>query len=111
MQQSMTPHVDHVAPPRGVRGLKCPLPRLLPLPVRVAPPRGVRGLKSSSVGASGKTAGVAPPRGVRGLKLFCDELSPPVYSRTPSWGAWIEIIRPYLSAIPTRSHPLVGCVD
>ena len=35
---------------------------------------------------------VAPPRGVRGLK--CQGVTPtiPDGGRTPSWGAWIEII-------------------
>ena len=35
---------------------------------------------------------VAPPRGVRGLKSFQLLVCSPNYRRTPSWGAWIEII-------------------
>ena len=36
-----------VAPPRGVRGLKCSNVKQFAKRVYVAPPRGVRGLKSS----------------------------------------------------------------
>ena len=36
---------------------------------------------------------VAPPRGVRGLKWLQEVLDCPCHRRTPSWGAWIEIIR------------------
>ena len=31
--------------------------------------------------------------------------------RTPSWGAWIEILKDMPSASAAASHPLVGCVD
>ena len=56
----------------------------------VAPPRGVRGLKSEFVKYI-KTRYVAPPRGVRGLKFFNGNFRKPQLSRTPSWGAWIEM--------------------
>ena len=76
---------------------------------------------------------VAPPRGVRGLKSDWDAIRNDYISRTPSWGAWIEIALPASSRCPSgrtpswgawieipglqqalgriTSHPLVGCVD
>ena len=35
---------------------------------------------------------VAPPRGVRGLKFRVVHPCNCAYSRTPSWGAWIEMV-------------------
>ena len=43
---------------------------------------------------------VAPPRGVRGLKYHWYHLRNCYHSRTPSWGAWIEIA----SEEHTRGH-------
>ena len=80
-----------VAPPRGVRGLKYYHLAVELASAGVAPPRGVRGLKWFRQELN-SVCYVAPPRGVRGLKLerwfgnVCGK------GRTPSWGAWIEII-------------------
>ena len=54
---------------------------------------------------------VAPPRGVRGLKFPAAGRISSRSGRTPSWGAWIEIHIQRKYHVPTRSHPLVGCVD
>ena len=58
---------------------------------RVAPPRGVRGLKLLFSHPVFCSAPVAPPRGVRGLKYDFESSASRRGSRTPSWGAWIEI--------------------
>ena len=83
-----------VAPPRGERGLKCIYCRQ-PSPVWwVAPPRGERGLKSCGLQPHGTKERVAPPRGERGLKYphpQAGDMRPG--RRSPSWGAWIEIVR------------------
>ena len=60
-----------VAPPRGERGLKCAVPPALRLLYLVAPPRGERGLKCL----------------IR-LLLFVQ-----CHRRSPSWGAWIEMLK------------------
>ena len=82
--------------------------------VAVAPPRGERGSKSADMGDHIAVADVAPPRGERGSKYYiigiylrqgvslplvgsvdrnlrtrCNDRT--VWSRSPSWGAWIEI--------------------
>ena len=54
---------------------------------------------------------VAPPRGVRGLKFKEDFKNSGEFSRTPSWGAWIEMSDRCSRYRCTVSHPLVGCVD
>ena len=102
--------------------------------IAVAPPRGVRGLKFPCCYKSINVL-VAPPRGVRGLKCFAAISSRCASRRTPSWGAWIEIlfrillfadfivapprgvrglkcsISPDIDGSQVSSHPLVGCVD
>ena len=60
--------------------------------IAVAPPRGVRGLKFAGAIVTFEQA-VAPPRGVRGLKFRIPEHRTRPPRRTPSWGAWIEILR------------------
>ena len=61
----------------------------------VAPPRGERGLKfGHRIILREKIVKVAPPRGERGLK--CAEERAKLMKqagRSPSWGAWIEIVR------------------
>ena len=58
----------------------------------VAPPRGERGLKSPKAAAPRAGARVAPPRGERGLKCVEQQAAGKTgQSRSPSWGAWIEI--------------------
>ena len=58
----------------------------------VAPPRGERGLKLITLQIIPLVALVAPPRGERGLKLVVDiTKQSTATSRSPSWGAWIEI--------------------
>ena len=60
----------------------------------VAPPRGERGLKLKLRGGHFVAPPVAPPRGERGLK-YCGRIYAGCrYSRSPSWGAWIEINTP-----------------
>ena len=81
-----------VAPPRGVRGLKYVIGKKKEGTDNVAPPRGVRGLKCFQRQTS-KSNRVAPPRGVRGLKSKVINLSDCISRRTPSWGAWIEIMK------------------
>ena len=54
---------------------------------------------------------VAPPRGVRGLKSEYDDSDKISRRRTPSWGAWIEIMLLTSPKCSAQSHPLVGCVD
>ena len=56
---------------------------------------------------------VAPPRGERGLKFGTAEDGVPVLqSRSPSWGAWIEMARARTTRrTKRRSLPLVGSVD
>ena len=78
--------------------------------IAVAPPRGVRGLKYKSESAR-RQQRVAPPRGVRGLKFFQLSGKSIELSRTPSWGAWIEMICRWEHGENITSHPLVGCVD
>ncbi len=59
----------------------------------VAPPRGERGLKLITLQIIPLVALVAPPRGERGLKLVVDiTKQSTATSRSPSWGAWIEIV-------------------
>ena len=56
---------------------------------------------------------VAPPRGERGLKWIDNrDRSLRGECRSPSWGAWIEILM-YARArsVSRRSLPLVGSVD
>ena len=60
--------------------------------VKVAPPRGERGLKYDVILGFILQRHVAPPRGERGLKCHAHVPSPArSASRSPSWGAWIEI--------------------
>ena len=54
---------------------------------------------------------VAPPRGVRGLKFIGGQDANYRLRRTPSWGAWIEIVLTISHLLSAESHPLVGCVD
>ena len=54
---------------------------------------------------------VAPPRGVRGLKYSIYPSHQSDHRRTPSWGAWIEIVFLITQNRAFASHPLVGCVD
>ena len=63
-------------------GLSCTL---------VAPPRGERGLKSLGEWGQKVRRKVAPPRGERGLKSAARDFLGDDISRSPSWGAWIEI--------------------
>ena len=61
--------------------------------ITVAPPRGERGLKYICLLTHPKYVRVAPPRGERGLKCIGRLwLSAECPSRSPSWGAWIEIL-------------------
>ena len=60
----------------------------------VAPPRGERGLKCIYCRQPSPVWWVAPPRGERGLKYphpQAGDMRPG--RRSPSWGAWIEIVR------------------
>ena len=58
----------------------------------VAPPRGERGLKSEPELVIIRIKNVAPPRGERGLKCGGHwAYHQSARSRSPSWGAWIEI--------------------
>ena len=89
-----SPCASPVAPPRGERGLKW---RMLAdgrlTGTGVAPPRGERGLKLYTNLNSSQAQFVAPPRGERGLKFACDALCIPApRGRSPSWGAWIEMV-------------------
>ena len=56
---------------------------------------------------------VAPPRGERGLKCpksLCTTIT--TVSRSPSWGAWIEIAPiAGVGCAQAESLPLVGSVD
>ena len=56
-----------------------------------------------------KAKNVAPPRGERGLKYYTlFVLKPKLPCRSPSWGAWIEmIVRPYLKR-PAQVAPPRG---
>ena len=110
-----TRELADVAPPRGERGLKSQTrERTHARPERrspswgawieisvspfsrsfaaVAPPRGERGLKLGVANGIKQRVFVAPPRGERGLKyIFRRRRKNTVQSRSPSWGAWIEI--------------------
>ena len=80
---------------------------------RVAPPRGERGLKSVDGEELAGSKRVAPPRGERGLKfdLYSDGCEA-AGSRSPSWGAWIEIHAAVAVRVEEQaSLPLVGSVD
>ena len=54
---------------------------------------------------------VAPPRGERGLKLYAIPNGGKRASRSPSWGAWIEMYIIYVACVNVESLPLVGSVD
>ena len=78
-----------VAPPRGERGLKYPLPDgIIKIPQRRSPSWGAW-IEIVPLSAASSVAMVAPPRGERGLKSPCRKLR----------------------AVPYRSLPLVGSVD
>ena len=69
----------------------------------VAPPRGERGLKYIMYRRPAITVPVAPPRGERGLKFEDNNRKyADAFSRSPSWGAWIEILvsGSYLDFLP-----------
>ena len=101
-----------VAPPRGERGLKLLRRRLKRQERKVAPPRGERGLKFATLLNKVMPGIVAPPRGERGLKYYLIAgTAAMVKSRSPSWGAWIEIRHGGGWRACTASLPLVGSVD
>ena len=84
-----------VAPPRGERGLKYLISPQAAQGKTVAPPRGERGLKYVDIKRGYIPKRVAPPRGERGLKyVFAAHHGRGQPSRSPSWGAWIEMCRP-----------------
>ena len=125
-----------VAPPRGERGLKylrqsrqppcrirrspswgarieMPHSEQICMPSPVAPPRGERGLKCLSASMCADRTQVAPPRGVRGLKsAYQNPTLRRACSRSPSWGARIEIsVPPRFGGRAKASLPLVGSED
>ena len=78
----------------------------------VAPPRGERGLKFLWFGWYAIHEKVAPPRGERGLKFANTVNQIYLKRRSPSWGAWIEILNFVLKSFVSKSSlPLVGSVD
>ena len=81
-----------VAPPRGERGLKYCSAAWRIVFITVAPPRGERGLKFAGACAVIIPMRVAPPRGERGLKYVHGRRRLIRCGRSPSWGAWIEIL-------------------
>ena len=78
----------------------------------VAPPRGERGLKSKPFYFLGNiNLGRSPSWGAW-IEILNGEVERAVEKcRSPSWGAWIEISFVYVARIGLPSLPLVGSVD
>ena len=79
----------------------------------VAPPRGERGLKCVEQQAAGKTGQSRSPSWGAWIEMYRSGATVILYSRrSPSWGAWIEIFDVIcLSSVKKLSLPLVGSVD
>ena len=101
-----------VAPPRGERGLKSFMAVLYVVSDIVAPPRGERGLKfRCNTGIFHNVPGRSPSWGAW-IEILTAMINDATNGgRSPSWGAWIEIVTTCDIIYRERSLPLVGSVD
>ena len=112
MQYLTAKVVCEVAPPRGERGLKFVYRVYWCIVLMVAPPRGERGLKYSAVKQVRRDFSRSPSWGAW-IEIQIHALSRlSLGCRSPSWGAWIEITRRLTTLSQMNaSLPLVGSVD